>query len=278
MTTRADTDSTNSLPTKAVRLEVCVDRLGDALSAVEAGADRLEVCSALELGGLTPSIGLLKQILADTDAEVVAMVRPRAGGLCYDRHDFNTCVHDAQEALAAGAHGVVFGFLLPEGTVDSESTGKMVEVVGRSQSVYHRAFDFTADQTAALIQLIELGVARVLTSGGEPTALAGVERLSKLTRLAAGRIEVMPGGGIRPNNVVEIVQSVGCRQVHVGAAIYGCDNSLDQRSTIQLSNSSAYPRGAYRSLDAQSVRQIADLLHELLRRSAATESQTSGGE
>jgi len=256
-----DSDCSASAADEApAKLEVCIDRLGDALAAVDAGASRLEVCSALELGGLTPSIGLIKQIATETDVEMAALIRPRAGGFYYDRHDFTTTLRDAAEALNAGAHAVVVGFLNQDGTVDVDATGQMVQHVGNTRCVFHRAFDFTPDQFAAFDQLIELKVRRVLTSGGMPSAEAGAGRLRELAQRAEGRIEVMPGGGVRPENMESILQTTGCRQVHVGASVVDCDPSLDGSLEIPLRAANFRRQGEYRMLNADAVKRIAKLL------------------
>lgn len=263
MTLPAATESARPAVSTTPLLEVCVDRFGDALAAVEAGANRLELCGTLELGGLTPSAGLVKQVLRETDEDVVAMVRPRAGGFCFDRHDFDVACREAEEILAAGVAGVVFGFLRADGTIDVETTGQFLELVGDVQTVFHRGFDFAPDAAGALEQLIELGVTRVLTSGGMPTALAGAARLRDLTRLAGERIEVMPGGGICPANVAEVVRAIECRQVHIGAAMAGQDSSLDRLPAIEFRESSPYTEGEYRALDFDLVNQTATALHQL---------------
>jgi copper homeostasis protein len=258
-------------------LEVCVDRLGDALAAVDAGANRLEVCSALELGGLTPSTGLIKQIAAETDVEIVALNRPRAGGFCFDRHDLATAYREAEESLAAGADGVVCGFLHENGTIDGQATARMVELAGQSRCVFHRAFDFTPEMVVALEQLIDLGVRRVLTSGGMPTAEAGAARLRELTEQAGTRIEVLPGGGIRADNVVMIVRAVGCRQVHIGGSTVGRDTSLAHRPALELRTTSDYAAGDFRSVHFESVNRIASLLRDTASCEQPSEPQSRGG-
>lgn len=241
-------------------LEVCVDRLGDAIAAVEAGADRLELCGCLEVGGLTPSAGLLREVLDATDAQVVAMIRPRAGGFCYDDHDLQVAQREATEALAAGATGIVFGALRSDGVIDRDATGRMVQAAGPAEFVFHRAFDFAPDASAALETLVDLGVTRLLTSGGKPTAPQGVARLQALCEQARGRIQIMPGSGVRPENILRLVHATGCRQIHVGASLARTDNSLDLFPDIPMRSAAAYDNGAYRAVDAAAVRHAAEIL------------------
>ena len=156
-----------------VLLEVCVGSVWDAVRAAENGADRLELCSGLELGGLTPSAGMIAEVVRSVEIPVVVMLRPRAGGFCYAEADFRAMLHDAEQALEAGASGLVFGVLRGNGQIDQERCGRLVEAAGDRQRVFHRAFDVVPDPLAALEQLIELGVTRVLTSGRQPTCAAG---------------------------------------------------------------------------------------------------------
>ncbi len=200
-----------------VLLEVCVGSIADIEAAIAAGADRAELCGGLELGGLTPSIGLMECAIAVSDVPVIVMLRPRAGGFCYDRHEFATMLVDAERFLDFGASGVAFGVLDRGGNVDVARVREIVQRIGAAESVFHRAFDIVADQRAAIDQLAVIGCTRVLTSGGKATANEGADTIRELIVHANGRIEVLPAGGIRPDNVVDLVRHTGCTQVHMGA-------------------------------------------------------------
>src|SRR6266540_2840215 len=181
----------------SILLEVIVSSLDDARAAAAGGADRFELCSALALGGLTPSLGLLAAIKAELPQPVVFMVRPREGGMAYTEAEYAVMERDAVLALEAGADGLVFGFLTPEGAVDVSRCHRfLARIAGvgrpRSQLVFHRAFDVVPDPSVALEQLIDLGITRVLTSGQAPRALEGLPVIRRLVEQAAGRIEVLP--------------------------------------------------------------------------------------
>ena len=162
--------------TNNILLEIIVASPDDARAAAAGGADRFEVCSALALGGLTPSLGAVKAIKQVTEVPAMCMVRPREGGMAYGEGEFRSMLLDAELLIEAGADGLVFGFLTSEGEVDLERCRALLAVVeeaGRPlQTVYHRAFDVTARPEIALEQLVDLGVTRILTSGRAPTAPA----------------------------------------------------------------------------------------------------------
>ena len=197
-----------------ILLEVAVATLQDAQTAHSAGADRLELSSALELGGLTPSLGTFLAIGEFVPLLIVAMLRPRPGGFVYSEPEFLTLQRDADVLLSHGAAGVVFGFLTPERTIDARRTEFLLKQIGAKQSVFHRAFDVASDPLAALDCLIDLGVTRLLTSGQESSAAAGADLIRRLIERAAGRIEILPGAGISPENAAALVAQTGATQLH----------------------------------------------------------------
>ena len=162
------------------------------------------------------------------------MLRPRAGGFYYDRHEFAAMLADAKRFLNLGASGVVFGMLIKGGRIDVPRTREIIEQAGAGETVFHRAFDFVADQRAALDELIEARCSRVLTSGGRPTAKEGAATIRELIGRAKGRIEVLPAGRIRAENVAELVCDTGCTQVHIGAAAAMEDGSITGEPGVEL--------------------------------------------
>lgn len=239
-----------------ILLEVCVGTLADAQAAQAAGADRLELCGALELGGLTPSMGLVEQVLGEVDLPSMVMLRPRAGGFCYSQQEFDCLQLDAERALAAGAAGIVFGLLSPDARVDQSRVRRLVSIAAEQQTVFHRAFDFVADKPAALEQLIDLGVTRVLTSGGPPTAVAGAESLRQLIVAANGRIEILPAGGIQAADLAHLAAETGCQQVHVGAATGRFDASIPQEASASLCDLPRLTAGAHRAVDEAKLKAL----------------------
>jgi copper homeostasis protein len=195
-------------------LEVCVASLEDCLAAERAGADRLELNVALELGGLTPSIGLLAEVKQAVRIPIVVMVRPRGAGFVYSTSDLRVLLRDAESLLTQGADGLAFGALSPDRKPVERVTCEVVRLAGARETVFHRAFDLVADPERAALQLADWGVTRILTSGQASSALAGCQALARWHRDLAGRIQVLPAGGIRPDNIVALLQRTGCRQVH----------------------------------------------------------------
>jgi copper homeostasis protein len=200
---------------RRVLIEVAVDGVEGARVAHECGADRLELNAALELGGLTPSLGALLEVRGATPLPVIAMVRPRGGGFVYSADEFRTMERDVELMLGHGAAGVALGVLTADRAIDVERCRALIgRVGGGRQVVFHRAFDLVSDPLGALERLIDLGIGRVLTSGQRASALEGADLIRRLVERARGRIEVMPGGGIRAGNAAEVVARTGAGQVH----------------------------------------------------------------
>jgi copper homeostasis protein len=249
-----------------VLLEVCVGSIADIEAAVAAGADRVELCSALELGGLTPSIGLVERAIEVASVPIIVMLRPRAGGFCYDQHEFAGMLADAERFLDLGASGFAFGILDGGGKVDTARVREVVELVGSAESVFHRAFDFVSDKSAAMDQLAEAGCGRILTSGGKPTAAEGARAIRELIAHAVGRIEVLPAGGIRADNVVDLVRHAGCSQVHMGAGMEVDDHSISESRQVELCDARFTSGYSHRIVNQESVAAaIAALRRERLR-------------
>lgn len=251
--------------TPRVLIEVCVGSLVDAESASRAGAHRLELCSALELGGLTPSIGHIEQVVGDLGLPVVVMVRPRSGGFCYNNGEFHAMLRDAEAALNAGASGIVFGCLSAAGEVDIRQTKELVDLAGDRTTVFHRAFDFVGAKTVTLDLLADIGVTRVLTAGGAGTAIEGAQMLRELKERSAGRIELLPGGGIKSANVKELLSISGCDQVHVGAATSIRDPSVSCTEAASLSDVTRIAAGELRTVDHEVVANIAQAVSSVVK-------------
>jgi copper homeostasis protein len=194
--------------------EVCVDSAEAAMAAEQGGANRVEMCSDLLEGGLTPSHGTLRVARRRLGIKIMAMVRPRGGDFCYSDVEFDVMREDLRAAKDLGADGIVLGLLRPDGTVDRERTAELMALARPLPVTFHRAFDMTRDPFEALETLIALGVDRVLTSGQEPSVVEGLELIAELVRRAEGRIIVMPGGGITDRNVARVVAESGVTEVH----------------------------------------------------------------
>lgn len=204
-----------------MELEIAVQDAAGAVIARDGGADRVELCSALELGGITPSAGLIARVLAAVGPAfpVHVLVRPRPGDFCYDADELTVSVEDVRRAVAAGAAGVVVGQLRRTRSglaVDSGALESLIDAAGGARVTFHRAFDLVEDVEAALEVLLNYGAGRILSSGRAADAHSGIADLERLVGLADGRIEVMAGGGVRIPDLSQIVRS-GVDAIHLSA-------------------------------------------------------------
>ncbi|MBP6827888.1 MAG: copper homeostasis protein CutC [Saprospiraceae bacterium] len=194
--------------------EICAVNIQSALAADRAGAHRIELCSALDVGGLTPSPGLIRAAIGQLNIAVNVLIRPREGNFCYTEEEKNIMLADIRFCSDAGANGVVVGALTTGHQLDLPFMQAMKTAAGNMEIVCHRAFDFTADPFAALEQLVALGFRRVLSSGQAPSAFEGRFLLKKIVEQAGGRIGIMPGAGISADNIHEIATVTGAQEFH----------------------------------------------------------------
>lgn len=187
-----------------------------AIAAEAGGADRVELFSNPLEGGVTPSAGLIATVRGNVTKNVHVLIRPRGGDFCYSALEFDIMCQDIEMAKRLHANGLVFGLVNPDGAVDIERTQKLVEASRPLPVTFHRAFDVCRDLEKAVENLISCGVDRVLTSGGEATAVEGMNCITNLVRIAGNRIIVMAGGAVRSANVRRIVEQTGIREVHAG--------------------------------------------------------------
>jgi copper homeostasis protein len=195
-------------------IEAAVETLEAALAAERAGADRLELCVNLDNGGTTPSTGLTAAVIDGTKLPVFVLIRPRPGDFVYSDEEIDLMIREVETAGIIGVAGIVTGALRSDHTVDTAQTRALLEAAGSLPVTFHRAFDSTIDVTGALEQLVDLGVTRVLTSGGAPTALDGADVIAALVNQARDRISIVAGGGIREHNVSDIARRTGVRELH----------------------------------------------------------------
>ncbi|WP_224996292.1 copper homeostasis protein CutC [Cesiribacter sp. SM1] len=198
-------------------IEICVDSVESALQAQAGGATRVELCAGLSEGGLTPSAGLIEITSKSIHIPVHVLIRPRRGDFLYSAHEFDVMKRDIKTAKALGVAGIVLGVLKPDGQVDVVRTAELIAIAAPLSITFHRAFDMTPDPFKALEDVIGLKADRLLTSGQQPSALAGASLLAKLVQRAANRLIVMPGGGISAENIQELLISTGATAYHASA-------------------------------------------------------------
>lgn len=221
-------------------LEVCANSFQSAKNAEQSGANRIELCQELSVGGITPSYGLIKQVIENLKIKTFVLIRPRSGNFVYSDAEFKIMKDDIQLCRDLGCHGIVSGVLNPDNAIDLKRTQELVELSKPLPFTFHRAFDEVSNPKEALAQLIDLGVDRVLTSGQKSSAEEGLVLLTELNKIANGRITILAGGGINPKNASKF-KTAGIEEIHASASIkivkensmFGMTQSVSDIQTIK---------------------------------------------
>lgn len=206
-------------------IEICCGSYEDALAAWNGGAKRIELNSALYLGGLTPSIGSLRMIKEHTGLKVISMVRPRGAGFCYTDLETEQMFADAELLMEHGSDGLAFGFLTEERTIDQEKTERMIQLIHKAggEAVFHRAFDCVDDPYQAMEELIRLGADRILTSGLKEKAVQGAALLKELQEKYGDKIQILAGSGVNAANAKALMEETEVGQIHSSCRDWKCD-------------------------------------------------------
>jgi copper homeostasis protein len=209
------------MPQAHVLLEVIATTVADARLAAQAGADRLELVTAMGEGGLTPSLGLIEAVVAAVEIPVNVIVRPHSRSFVYDADDYAVMLRDVRAVAAAGANGVVIGMLTPDGEIDREGLARVIDAAGDLKITFHRAFDETSNLLEALDVLLGFdAVTNVLTSGGKPSVLQAEETIRALVHRAAGsHCTVLAGAGLTVDAVAGFVAATQVTAVHFGSGL-----------------------------------------------------------
>ena len=246
---------------KNITVEICCGSAEDAIAAYAGGAGRVELNSDMFHGGLTPTLGALRTVKKHCpDLPVMCMVRPREGGFCYTDTEYEVMLEDARMFLDHGADGIVFGFLNEDGTVNTDRCAEMLRVIGTAQSVFHRAIDVVPDVYQALDQLMDLGVTRVLSSGQKPTVPEGIPTLQKMMAHAAGRIQILPGAGITPENAEWVWDQLGTEMVHIALQRTAYDRSTQGNPAIYFGGMVFPPEDRFNLTHAEDVRAFVEIV------------------
>ena len=194
--------------------EVCVESYQEAVIVASAGATRIELCDNLSVGGTTPSYGTIKKVISELHVPVMVMIRPRGGDFCYSADEIDIMREDIHICRDLGVGGVVFGLLNPDNTIDIERTKELVELSRPMQVTFHKAIDYTNDLLLSISQLKKIGIDRVLTSGGQPTAMEGREMLLKMIEIVGDKLNIIVAGKVTWENFEDIKQLISSREYH----------------------------------------------------------------
>jgi copper homeostasis protein len=237
-------------------LEICAFNLPAALVAQQAGADRIELCSGPEEGGVTPSAGLIRAARERLQIQVYPIIRPREGDFLYSEEEFRIMLRDIEYCKQVGCNGVVIGMLLADGRVDQARCARLVETAYPMGVTFHRAFDRAVDPFAALEVIIRIGCERILTSGQRPVAMEGAQLLRELVREADERIVIMPGSGVRSDNIAELAAQTGAVEFHTSARVR-------QASAMEYVNAAMQEDSSMVMASEEEIRRIKEELSRL---------------
>lgn len=236
-------------------LEICAGSVESAIAARDGGAHRIELCAALEIGGVTPSAGVITEARKVEGMTLNVIIRPRGGDFLYSEHEIACMEQDIRKCAELGVDGVVIGALTTEGDIDTATCKRLIAAADGMSITFHRAFDMCRNPKEALEQLISLGCHRVLTSGQAATAEAGIPLLKELVEQAAGRIIIMPGCGVNSSNAAAILQSTGACEIHASARKSVESGMVFRHSGVSM-GSAGSDEYARKETDADEVRAI----------------------
>ena len=236
-------------------LEICAGSVESAIAARDGGAQRIELCAALEVGGVTPAAGLIAEARKVNGLTLNVIIRPRGGDFLYNEYEVACMEEDIRTCRSLGVDGVVIGALTAEGDIDSAACQRLINAAEGMSVTFHRAFDMCRNPQKALEELIALGCHRVLTSGQAATAQTGIPLLKELVKQADNRIIIMPGCGVNSNNAAKILQATGANEIHASARKNVGSGMIFRHSGVSMGNpdSDEYAR---KETDVNEVRAI----------------------
>ena len=237
-------------------IEIATSDFNTTRAAVEGGADRIELCANLAEGGTTPSLGMIRQCREAFDVSIYPIIRPRGGDFLYNEEEFSIMTRDIMLCKELGCNGVVIGMLNADGTIDEKRTAMLVNAAYPLGVTFHRAFDRCKDPFIALEQLIKVGCERILTSGQKPTVSEGLELIAELNKISDDRIIIMPGSGLRKENIKMLADKTGCEEFHSSLRTK-VEGGMQYRHPAFASSSESY---SHYSVIADEVRSFREAL------------------
>jgi copper homeostasis protein len=244
-------------------VEICVDSVESACNAEEAGAGRIELCSALSEGGLTPSMGLISVVRSNINIDLNVIIRPRRGDFLYTDTEFSVMRHDIDVAGDIGANGIVTGILMSNGSVDVDRMTRLVEYAYPMKVTFHRAFDMCHDPFKGVEDIILTGATRLLTSGQTKRAVEGVMLIKDLIMVADENIIIMPGSGIDEFNIASIAIATGAKEFHLSALGKGESQMIYRKKGITMGSASPISEYEYKLADNHRIKAAIKALNDI---------------
>jgi len=240
-------------------LEICVFSVEAAIAAQKAGAGRIELCSGFTEGGLTPSAGTIRMVRKLLNIACFVMIRPRGGDFCYSNIEIEQMHHDIEFAKTCGVDGVVLGVLQPNGHVNITRTRELVQHAMPLQVTFHRAFDLAVDPFRALDDIVVCGCRRILTSGQKATAMEGLDTIKKLVTYSAGRIDIMAGSGVHPENARKFIE-IGVQALHFSAKKIKPSGMIYRNSSVPIMQTGAMSDYDLLAIDEKKIRKMLETI------------------
>lgn len=238
-------------------IEICANSFESAQAAQLAGADRIELCTELSVGGLTPSQGLIEKVISELNIPTHVLIRPRSGNFTYSEEEVDVMLRDIAFCKKLGCAGIVSGFLTSENKIDTKKTQQLIEASDGMEFTFHRAFDWVENPLEELQKLIDLKVNRLLSSGQNPTAIEGISLLKDLQKHAKDKIEIMPGGGIKIENALKFKEA-NFKSIHFSATTK--KQVLQQKPNVSMHSEAFFEEGIVATSNKETIQKIKQLL------------------
>ncbi len=238
-------------------IEICANSFESAQAAQSARAHRIELCTELSVGGLTPSYGLIEKVVSELNIQTHVLIRPRSGNFTYSKEEFDVMLRDISFCNKIGCAGIVSGFLTSENKIDTKKTQQLIEASEGMEFTFHRAFDWVENPIEELQKLIDLEVNRLLSSGQKPTAIEGISLLKELQNISKGKIELMPGGGINIENALKFKEA-GFKSIHFSATTK--KQVLSKKPIVSMHSDSFFEEGVIATSNSETIQKIKALL------------------